>query len=285
MKIRDLWKVETLDSRFQPSSTKPLPDARPSKWNTVEFYLYGLVFLTIPALMFRSVYDVSQPSHPTYQNYEHLLEPGWIPGRKVDNSDAQYRGFRENIPVMAVVVVLHPLLRRAWERLRPGASTESTNGAAKKGDESLETRSAEQRMRSRISFDLTFAAIFLLALHGFSAFKVLFLLTINYWIATTLPKQYVPIATWVFNIGVLFANELCRGYPFAGAAALLLPSATSNADANAAIDTNWGTWLDSYGGLLPRWEVLFNITVLKMIAFNFDYIWSLDRRASSPIEV
>jgi hypothetical protein len=34
----------------------------------------------------------------------------------VDNSDAQYRGFRENIPYMGMVVVLHPILRRVYER-------------------------------------------------------------------------------------------------------------------------------------------------------------------------
>jgi len=31
--------------------------------------------------------------------------------------------------------------------------------------------------------------------------------------------------------------------------------------------------------------VLFNICVLRLISFNFDYYWSFDRRATSPIEV
>ncbi|KAI9854879.1 MAG: glycerol transporter, partial [Pleopsidium flavum] len=47
---------------------------------------------------------------------------------------------------------------------------------------------------------------------------------------------------------------------------------------------NWGTWLDAYGGLIPRWEILFNITVLRLVSFNLDYYWSLDRRGGSPIE-
>ena len=54
-------------------------------------------------------------------------------------------------------------------------------------------------------------------------------------------------------------------------------------EANAA--HNWGAWLDSYGGIMPRWEVLFNITVLRLISFNMDYYFSLDRRSGSPIEV
>jgi hypothetical protein len=111
-----LYRAETLDTRFAPKTAQRLPDAQPSKWNTPEYYLYYLCFLTIPFLMVKSVYDVSGPWHASYKQYEHLLEPGWIPGRKVDNSDAQYRGFRENIPYMAMVVVLHPILRRVYER-------------------------------------------------------------------------------------------------------------------------------------------------------------------------
>ena len=283
MKLRDLYKVETLDTRFTPSTPGPLAKAQPSKWNTPEYYIYYAFFLTIPFLMFKSVYDVSQPSHPTYKQYEHLLDPGWIPGRKVDNSDAQYRGFRDNLPVMAVVLVVHPILRKVWESVSGVADVSTANGSLKAGEAT--EQQAEARMKSRIRFDLAFAAVFLLALHGISAFKVLLLLGLNYKVATGLPREYVTVATWVFNIGILFANELCRGYPLASVASLILPSTTSNADPKAETEMGWGAWLDSYGGLLPRWEVLFNITVLKMIAFNFDYLWSLDRRASSPIEV
>ena len=103
-----LYKAETLDTRFASKTGQRLPDARPSKWNTPEYYFYYLCFLIIPFFMGKSVYDVSGPGHSSYKHYEGLLEPGWIPGRKVDNSDAQYRGFRENIPYMALVLVLHP---------------------------------------------------------------------------------------------------------------------------------------------------------------------------------
>jgi D-alanyl-lipoteichoic acid acyltransferase DltB (MBOAT superfamily) len=36
---------------------------------------------------------------------------------------------------------------------------------------------------------------------------------------------------------------------------------------------------------MSRWEILFNITILRLISFNLDYYWSLDRRSGSPIEV
>ena len=139
---------------------------------------------------------------------------------------------------------------------------------------------SDSRLSSRITFDLGFAAVFLIALHGVSAFKILLILSINYQIATALPKQYAGAATWVFNVGILFANELSNGYRFADMASYILPPQTTSAGI-----ASWGAWLDSYGGLLPRWEVLFNITVLRLISFNFDYLWSLDRRAGSPVEV
>jgi hypothetical protein len=110
-----LYKAETLDTRFASKTGQKLRDAQPSKWNTPEYWFYFLCLLTIPILMVKSVYDVSGPWHPSYKQYEHLLEPGWIPGRKVDNSDAQYQSFRDNIPYMALVLVLHPILRRVYE--------------------------------------------------------------------------------------------------------------------------------------------------------------------------
>jgi hypothetical protein len=276
--IRDLFKVETLDVRFASPTGQPHPTAQPSKWNTAEYYLYYVVFLTIPFLMFKSVYDVSQPDHPGYRNYEALLEPGWIPGRKVDNSDAQYRGFRENIPYMTILLLLHPVLRRVYERIRSGGAAPKSNGRVP--NEVAASRTSDARLNARTSFDLGFAIILLIALHGVSTIKILLILYTNYKIATVLPKQYAGTVTWVFNIGILFANELGSGYRFADVARILQPST-----AEKQLSENWGTWLDSYGGLLPRWEILFNITVLRLIAFNFDYLWMLDRRASSPVEV
>ncbi|OQO12485.1 hypothetical protein B0A48_03127 [Cryoendolithus antarcticus] len=270
-----LYAVETLDTRLgSKSDGKPLSYAQPSKWRTPEYFFYYFIFLTIPPLMVKAVYDVSGPWHPSYKHYESLLEPGWIPGRKVDNSDAQYRGFRENIPYMGLLVVLHPLARRLYEKFA-GSSLSRRDVSSKSGSNAIETRK-----NTRIRFDLVFAIIFILALHGISAFKILLILYLNYQIATALPRRHVPVATWVFNIGTLFANELGRGYPLAKLASFFSPQTDGAGSSLVA----WAAQLDSYGGLLPRWEVLFNICVLRMISFNIDYTWSFDHRAASPIE-
>lgn len=226
--------------------------------------------------MFKAVYDVSQPTHPGYAKFQHLLSDGWIPGRKVDNSDQQYQGFRDNIPYMGIVVMMHPLLRRVYEMFTlSSGETVTANGGSKTKVEGIVVADGDARLRRRTSFDLGFATIFLLALHGFSALKILLIIWMNFQIATKLPRSYVGVTTWIFNIGILFANELCHGYRFA-----TLFSVTGSETA-----LTWGKWMDNHGGLIPRWEVLFNFTVLRLIAFNFDYLWMLDRRASSPAEV
>ena len=276
--LSNLFKVETLDTRFASQTGQPLSGARPSKWNTVEYYVYYAFFLTIPFLMVKSVYDVSQSSHPTFKNYEHLLSPGWIPGRKLDNSDDQYRGFRDNIPYMALLLVFHPLLRRAFEYFKGTGNVQNANGVAVSGEHaSSSPQNSDTRLRNRTTFDLAFGVIFLIALHGVSIIKIFLILYLNFQITRVVAKRHAGWVTWAFNIGILFANELCKGYRIADLANAIVSLGSA--------DVSWGKQLDSYGGLLPRWEILFNFSVLRMIAFNFDHLWSLDRRASSPLEV
>lgn len=194
---------------------------------------------------------------------------------------------------MFLVLTIHPLLRRLYNTIYPTADFQAASPSqAQKGDASarisslVSTTAADARLNQRVSFDLAIAFVFLCALHGFSALKVLSILYINFLLATRLPKAQVPIATWVFNIGILFANEFYRGYPFATVAQNILPwPASAKAGSDGDITGNWGAWLDSYGGLIPRWEISFNITVLRLVSFNLDYYWSLYRKGGSPIEV
>ena len=82
-----LYSLDTLDTRFStsaktpPSRIDPAPatpedsrwgrngqqeiaqGAKPPKWRTPEFAVYGLIILVAVPLMFKSVYDVSQRKH------------------------------------------------------------------------------------------------------------------------------------------------------------------------------------------------------------------------------
>ena len=228
-------------------------------------------------------------SHPNYTKYAHLLSSGWIPGRQVDNSDDQYSGFRDNLKYSSLLIILHPLIRRLFDYMYyvPGRSHLTPSKNQPNGHSPLGLQiEADTLLNQRVTFDVLFSVLFVSALHGISALKILLILFINFSLATKLPKKYVPAATWIFNVGILFANETFQGYPLARVANFVLPwSATSGASTGGKPDVNWGAVLDRYRGLLPRWEVSFKITVLRLISFNLDYRWSLDRSTGSPIEV
>ncbi|KAK6070398.1 Glycerol uptake protein 1 [Seiridium cupressi] len=296
--LRSVYDLDTLDTRFtNPSSTPystvvesrsdPVESkeraarfsgkAQPSKWRTPEFFLYYAVFIICVPLMFWTAYTASQPSHPQYKKFERYLAPGWIPGRKIDISDAQYYTFRKNLPYMGALLIFHPLLRRLYNSVvHPIASR------ARSSRPTLEE--ADERLKQRTSFDFGFALVFLLALHGVSAFKVLAILFVNYQIATSAPRKSIPVATWVFNIGILFANEMSSGYRLTTLATFISRSTAGGLIASESSLVSWARWLDSFGGIMSRWEILFNITVLRLISFNLDYYWSLDRRSYSPLE-
>ncbi|KKZ64881.1 hypothetical protein EMCG_09258 [[Emmonsia] crescens] len=257
----------------------------PPRWNTLEFYVYYVVIIFALPMMFKAAYD----SHPMYSKYSHLLDDGWIMGRKVDNSDSQYGTFRDNILYLALLLVIHPLLRRAMDTFlpsTPSASSFSPQSGKIKDDAiaGYDSVAADLRLKRRVTFDYYFALVFIAALHGFSALKVLAILAINYNIATKLPRNKIPAATWIFNIGILFANELSNGYHYADIARVLTLASSVSGAGEDNILVSCGKWLDSCGGLIPRWDILFNLTVLRLISFNLDYYWSLDYRSTSPIE-
>jgi D-alanyl-lipoteichoic acid acyltransferase DltB (MBOAT superfamily) len=185
--------------------------------------------------------------------------------------------------------VAHPLLRRAYDLFWGAhlytkvASSSSTSSTRPHGlTQGLSPiAAADARLEQRISFDFPFAFLFLIALHGFSSVKVLLILYLNFSIAKKVPQKYIPAATWVFNIGILFANEIYGGYPYYN-----IVKALSFQDFDSkSSQENWGTWLDEHHGLIPRWQVLFNLTVLRLISFNMDHYWGLNMNGGSPIEV
>ncbi|RKF81415.1 Glycerol uptake protein 1 [Golovinomyces cichoracearum] len=295
--VRSLFQLDTLDTRFTSSSSIPYktvidarknasgpekdhsilglgvktdysgrPIAQPSKWNTPEFYFYYVVFVAIVPCMFWVAYDVSRPSDPNYHKFEHLLSPGWVPGRKIDKSDAQYSTFRDNLPYLAALIIIHPLLRKLYNTLRPSRLRRFSS--SNKKILTISEAEGNARMEQRTTFDFGFALLYLSFLHGFSILKIIFIIFINYKVATQLPRRIIPVMTWILNISILFANELYSGYKFAKLAEFFNPTGHENSS------PNWGEWLDDHGGIMARWEILFNLTVLRLISFNMDYYWS-----------
>ncbi|CAG8439457.1 1794_t:CDS:2 [Ambispora gerdemannii] len=99
------------------TSDKVNPKINPSRWNTLEFYCYYLVFIICVPMMFKIAIDLSKDSHPNYPLYARRLQKGWIFGRKVDNSDAQFASLRNNYPILTIALVGYLTLSHIYRLL------------------------------------------------------------------------------------------------------------------------------------------------------------------------
>ncbi|KAH9933568.1 MBOAT-domain-containing protein [Epithele typhae] len=228
-----------------PSSYNPKVQAEQHpqpRWRTPEFMVYYVVFVIALPVMFWIPYSLSSPSHPNYPLYQRALSPGWLFGRRVDNSDNQYRAFRNGLLPLTLLASSFLGLKYVYTLF------------ARQRRAPYDTSNLDH-----IPYLATFSVLMLLGLHGSSAFKVLTLLSVNYLVGKiTKGHKFSPLATWVFNGLVLYAIERNSGYSYATLHSALAP-------------------LDAWEGIYPRWYVSFNITMLRLVSFNMDYYWACNR--------
>jgi D-alanyl-lipoteichoic acid acyltransferase DltB (MBOAT superfamily) len=229
----------TMDKKKSQDILYKLKDS-PSRWKTPEFYFYYFMFaLNIP-LMFRCAIKFSSPDNVNYPKYKDLLSDGWMFGRKADVSDSQTNTFRSFAFILLYVLLFHIAVSRIIQFLPYSIS-----------------------VKCRKIFSLVFSMIFLGVLYGTSIIKIMILLSINYYIAKCLRKSKMnPTLTWIFNIAILFLNDIYKGYKFSAIWSGL-------------------EFLDKNNGLMPRWDINYNYCVLRSISFNLDYYWCLKNKEES----
>ncbi len=136
-----------------------------------------------------------------------------------------------------------------------------------------------------VPFLLIFSTIMLSALHGTSILKIAVILSLNYAIAKACGGSKLgPLLGWVFNGAVLFANEWSEGYRFAS----IHPSLQSwvwdcclrFAQYSSPISNQ-----DYWEGIYPRWHIIFNITMLRLISFNMDYYWACNETRPTEVSI
>ncbi|GAA6033010.1 hypothetical protein JCM8097_000096 [Rhodosporidiobolus ruineniae] len=239
------------------SSSRPqLPpqDLPHPRWRTKEFYLYYAVFLLVVPRMCTTAARVSRASNPLYWHYQHRLKPGWLFGWKVDITDHQYYLFRSFLPLLALLVGLHLLLSHSFRHLfRPSRA-------------------------ARARFSAAFSCVLICALHGTSALKIALIMALN-WAVVRFGvggekggrgrrgwwrRDWTPFAVWGVNVGVLFANELAGGYQF------------GRIHSSLAV-------LDAYPGLLPRWHISWNISMLRLVSWSMEHYWALSAPSSASL--
>lgn len=191
MKVLDdiisFFTLETLDTRLFPPADLSKREsikqkAGKSKWSTLEFKIYLAVFVVFVPLLYKTAMDASNETNPNYPRFSRLLSQGWMFGRKVDNSDQQYRFFRDNFLLLCVLMFAHVTLRKLV-----------TCGL---------------NLKKRSYFDFGFGLIFLFGVHGFNCLKILLHLSINYALGRYISNKKLALAlTWGYGLLALFLND------------------------------------------------------------------------------
>lgn len=231
------------------ASTKPPRGAKRGRWHTLEFKFYYLVFAIAVPLMVWVPVRLSTPSNPNFYSYSGHLKPGWIAGRLRDDSDFQYRSFRDYVPALICIMGLYLLISKIFTLLPSSAPARYTR---LEGSSSLQP----QVKTNRIPFLIVFTSVFVFALHGTNSLKLLLILVTNYALAKTLGgRRIAPGVAFTFNIGTLFAVHWNDGFEYSKISPAL-------------------EFLEAFKGLLPRWQINFNITMLRLVSFALDYHWA-----------
>lgn len=73
---------------------------KPSRWFTIEYFLWTLSLLTCYVFNFYFAYVKSEEM--SKKVFLRGVSTGWLFGREMDSSDAQWSIWRENFPLLAV---------------------------------------------------------------------------------------------------------------------------------------------------------------------------------------
>lgn len=154
------------------------------RWELLLILLYGLPFYAY--LILRSLQLSRDHSRGLYG-----LRPGWIANRLNDVSDAQWRNFRGNLPILTLVMGIFTSVANTlrWKyRLKGGGMSFIWN-----------------------LISLTYLSY----LHGAYVVFVLSIASMNFFLVKIFAQsRYYIYVLWIFNVAVLLLNRIYEGYSF-----------------------------------------------------------------------
>ncbi|KAJ7555855.1 hypothetical protein O6H91_05G057300 [Diphasiastrum complanatum] len=116
--------------------------------------------------------------------------------------------------------------------------------------------------KGRLHFWLLVSLIYVLYLHGACIIFIVAISLGNYAVVKCAGgTRLFPIALWSYNLAFLIGNRVYEGYSF------------------ASLGEHWAI-LDEYRGAF-RWHISFNMIMLRMVSFGFDYHWAILPRPST----
>jgi protein-cysteine N-palmitoyltransferase HHAT len=245
-----------------PTTPNRLPSPPRTTWPLFlpKFYLnLAIIYAVLTVSYWSFIVFKLGPSHSNYNMYQHKLSKGWFFGLQMDNSDGQYSSFRDNIPILVGVMIIHFILKNGLILIQKRLS----NGYQPvQGSDRHDMLINQQKVLSFV-----FSFIFLSALFGLSIIKIIVLVLFPFILSSFNPKGLVgPIITWIYCVGILFLNHAYQGYKF------------SHLSENLA-------WMDAINGVGLRWHITFNFTILRMISFSMDKYWANESGRNLRLEV
>ncbi|CAA7055034.1 unnamed protein product [Microthlaspi erraticum] len=159
-----------------------------AKWKQREFILIIFYAIAFYAYILRTSLRLS---HDHYFKLRGLA-PGWlIPNRRNDVSDAQWRNFRGNLPILSFVFA---------------ASTVIANGFR---------CFFKLKAKGMAILWLSLSLIYLTYLHGACIVYILSIATANFVLVKVFARtKFFPFMLWTFNIFFLLCNRIYEGYSF-----------------------------------------------------------------------
>lgn len=151
-----------------------------------------LAFLILYAIVFY-VYVIRRSLQLSHDHYAKLygLRYGWIHSRLNDGSDAQWRNFRGNLPILTVVFGIFALIAFT---LRTCCGLNA---------------------RGMSIVWLLISLAYLSYLHGACIIFILVIASANFLLVKIFGRtRYFSYVLWIFNLSFLFCNRLYEGYKF-----------------------------------------------------------------------
>jgi protein-cysteine N-palmitoyltransferase HHAT len=175
------------------------------------------------------------------------LYPGWLLGLPNDLSDIQWRTFRAGLPELTAALAVYTLVSSALSQrhMASGGVRYST---------------AHHAWRLAAGAALAFGLHGAYAIHVFAALALHF--TLGWQLAGM--RAVGPVAIWGFPAAVWLAARSYDGLPFS-----LLGSTAAQ--------------LDGFAGPV-RWQIGFNLVLLRMISWGMDLHWTRLRRRGFAVQ-
>ncbi|XP_010544129.1 PREDICTED: putative membrane-bound O-acyltransferase C24H6.01c [Tarenaya hassleriana] len=168
--------------------TSNLYKNRFTKWKQKE-----LVLIIFYAIAFYA-YVIKRSLTLSHDHYQKLygLAPGWlIPHRPNDVSDAQWRNFRGNLPILTFVFAIFTLISTGLRLF------------------------FQLRAKGMAFLWLSLSFFYLTYLHGACIIYILLIATANFVLVKRFARTvYFPFILWIFNIFFLVCNRIYEGYSF-----------------------------------------------------------------------